>query len=247
MEDEVGPAAPDEDRVAEAVEVLDCFGRDGFLAGESDQQAFGSAADGAGDVEFGVETAAAGEDEAAEGRDVFVHGVDLAFELFDFDVGDAGLAGMDVFGTGGEDGAEIEELMLDAAQDRGEQAHAGIDAAEILAGDAGQADEGVQFVDGAVGFDAEGVFGDALASGEAGFTGVAALGVDAVQREAGVIEGFFAHAFIVCVWENRWGRRDSEIETYVSAGAGLLRKSLTNFTGWSRIQRSGDLKRMFHK
>ena len=44
-------------------------------------------------------------------------------------------------------------------------------------------DERVQLVDRAIGIDACRVFGDALASDEAGLAFVAALGVDAIERE----------------------------------------------------------------
>src|ERR1035438_2997711 len=46
------PAAPHEERVAEAVEVLNGFGRNGFLAGQGDRDALGAAADGAALVQY---------------------------------------------------------------------------------------------------------------------------------------------------------------------------------------------------
>ena len=189
----IGPAAPDEEGVAEPVQILDSFGGDVLFAGESDGDAFGTAADGAAGVEFRVQARAAGEDEGAERGEVRVGVIDFFFELGDFGGSDAGLFGMDVLRFGGEDGAEVEELVLDAAEDGGELGQF------FGGGDAGHADEGVELVDGAVAFDAEGVLGDALAAGEMGFAFVAHFGVDAVEGDAGLVELGVGHRAVTIV------------------------------------------------
>lgn len=180
MQDQIGPAAPDEQGVAQTVQVLDGLRGHGFFASQGDEQAFRTAADGSGDVQFGVQTVSTGQHEAAQGRQIFIHGVDLALELFDFGRGDAGLFRMNVLGFGGEDRAEVEQLMLDAADHGGKQADARIVADLLLAGNERETDEGVQLVDGTVTIDTQRILGDALAAGEAGLAGIAALGVDAI-------------------------------------------------------------------
>lgn len=61
-----GVAAPNEESVAEAVQILNGFGRRGFGGGEGDGAAFGAAADRAAEMELGIEATSAGKDEAAE-------------------------------------------------------------------------------------------------------------------------------------------------------------------------------------
>jgi len=189
----VDPAAPDEEGIAEAIEVSDGFGGDAFFVAEGDGDTFGTAADGAAEMEFGVDAAASGKDEGTERTKRLIHGVDLVFEALDFDFGDAWLLGMDIAGVSGEDAAEVEEFVLDAVEDDAQGLEFGLSVAEIIKGDAGEADGGVQFVDGAVAFDAEGIFRDSLAADEAGFTTVSAAGVDAIERDARFKEGFFSH------------------------------------------------------
>lgn len=189
----VDPTAPDEEGVAEAIEVADGFGGDVLFVAEGDGDALGTAADGAAEMEFGVDAATAGEDEGAEGSEGLIHGVDLVLEAVDFDFGDAGLLGMHVVGIGGEDAAEVEEFMLNAMEDDAEGLDFGLRLAQLIEGNAGEADGGVQLIDGAVAFDAQGVFGDALAADETGLTAIAAARVDAIESNARFEEGFLRH------------------------------------------------------
>jgi hypothetical protein len=89
--DVAGPAAPDKERVAQTVEVLNGFGRNGFLAGQADSDPLGAAADGAALVQGTVEEAAARQDEGTKRGQVMVHAVDFAFEAGDVGEGDADL------------------------------------------------------------------------------------------------------------------------------------------------------------
>ena len=94
--------------------------------------------------------------------------------------------------------AQIEQLMLDAPQNRGEQSHPCVEPTLLLARNASQADERIQLVDGPVTLDAERILGDALPAGQAGLARVSPLGVNPIQRQARVVKSFFAHAFILC-------------------------------------------------
>jgi hypothetical protein len=96
---------------------------------------------------------------------------------------------MDIFGESGEDGAEVEEFVLDTLEDDGERGNG----RQGFGGDAGGADEGVEFVDGAVGFDAEVIFGNALAADQSGVAGITGASIDAVEGNAGFVESGFAH------------------------------------------------------
>jgi hypothetical protein len=86
--------------------------------------------------------------------------------------------------------------MLHAPQDDEKQPDARVARDHLLAGNHGQADEGVQLVDSSVSFNARRIFLHALASGEAGFSRVAAFCVDAVQGKVRVIERSFRHVII---------------------------------------------------
>jgi putative ABC transport system permease protein len=83
--------------------------------------------------------------------------------------------------------------MLDAANDRGEQAHARILTALLLAGNAGESDDGVELVDGAIGFDAQRILGDALAARETGFACVTETRVNTIEGDARIVEWFVGH------------------------------------------------------
>lgn len=184
-EEEAGEAAPDEEGIAKSIEILHGGRGESGGGGKGDGAAFRPAADGAAEVEFGVEAATAGEDEAAEGSEEGVGFIHFVFEAGDVARGDDGLAGAEVFGFGGEERAEVEELVLDAGEAGGEEAEAGN---AIGDGRDGEADGGVQFVDGAIGFDAESILGNALATDEAGLALVAGAGVDAGEGDVGFVE-----------------------------------------------------------
>src|SRR5271170_7961343 len=87
--------------------------------------------------------------------------------------------------------------MLDPAENRREQTHAWVLSALFLTGDAGEADERIELVDSTVGVDAQRILGDPLAAGEAGFTGIAPLGVNTVEGDAGIVKRLFRHVFII--------------------------------------------------
>src|SRR4029077_5382284 len=99
------------------------------------------------------------------------------------------LVRMHIRGLRRQDRTQVEQFMLHAPQDRGQGGESRI----FRAGNRCQAHKCVQFIDGAVGFDTRRVLGDPLASYQAGFAGVASLGVDAIQRDARIVERFFAH------------------------------------------------------
>ena len=124
---------------------------------------------------MGCRGVAAGEDEALERFDLFVECVDPMLEGGDVFIGDAGADGLVAFDAlfdvgGGEFAADVEEVGLDDGEP----------ASEVVVGEggAGDAEGGVQFVDGTVGLDADVVFGDAWSAEEAGFAIVASAGVD---------------------------------------------------------------------
>ena len=91
-EEQRRPAAPDEERVAEAVQVLrPRRDRPRLARASSHVSALGAPADGAGHVEIGVEAAAAGEHERAQRRELVLAGVDLCLEEVDLGRGHARL------------------------------------------------------------------------------------------------------------------------------------------------------------
>src|ERR1035441_9743942 len=91
---------------------------------------------------------------------------------------------MHVLGKGGENRAQVEELVLYAQEDGGQHGEARLLHGEWSDGSARGSQETVEFVDRAVGFDARAVLGDALAADQCGFAGVALAGVDAIDGKA---------------------------------------------------------------
>jgi hypothetical protein len=63
----------------------------------------------------------------------------------------------------------------------------------LTTGHAGETDEGIQLVDGAVSFNADGILGDPLAAGQGRFAFIAALGVDPIERDPRVVKAPFRH------------------------------------------------------
>jgi hypothetical protein len=109
-------------------------------------------------VEIGVNADAARKDERAKRLERLVHLINLGFEPLAVGIGDAGLAGVNVFGQGGEDGAGVEEFMLHAEEDGGQRREPFIGTGGL----AGKADGGIEFIDGAVGFHSQVVLEEAL-------------------------------------------------------------------------------------
>ena len=147
----------------------------GFTASVSARRvivALGAARDGAGEVQVRGASAAAGQHEGIERRQLGVHAIDLVLQTLDLGVDDAqAILGAFTFRCA-QIGAEIEQIVLDARQHLvgvalGMQAH--------------DADGGVGFVDRAERRDSLVVLGHALAGAERGRALVAALGVDACQ------------------------------------------------------------------
>src|ERR1035438_923463 len=102
---------------------------------------------------------------------------------------------MYVLGKGGENRAQVEELVLYAQEDGGQHGESRLLHGEWSDGSARGPQETVEFVDRAVGFDARAVLGDALAADERGFAGVALAGVDAIDGEARLVKRFF-HGYL---------------------------------------------------
>jgi hypothetical protein len=66
----------------------------------------------------------------------------------------------------------------------------------FAAGNRRQPDERVQFIDGAIGFDAQRILRDSLPAYQTGFARVSTLGVDTVQSDTRLVEWFFAHLYM---------------------------------------------------
>ena len=98
---------------------------------------------------------------------------------------------MHVLGQRRQDRTQIEQLVLHAQQDRGQDRQLRLVQTEFMRRGAGGAEERIQLVHGSVSFDARAVFGYALPSGERGLALVTQPRVDAIDGEPGLIEGFF--------------------------------------------------------
>src|SRR5512143_862764 len=90
--------------------------------------------------------------------------------------------------------------MLNPAENADQPAERQGARAFFAAGDASQPDESVQLIHRAVSLDARGIFRNALPPGESSLAFIAALGVDAVERDARVVKRPFRHAsHVTCV------------------------------------------------
>jgi len=165
----VGESSEGEEPIAEAVDIGEDERGQAIGECEGDEEAFSAAADGAGEVESSGELGAGGEDELAEVWQLGLGGVDFGFQAS----GDVGVEGWEAgggYGGGcGEVGADDEEVVLDGAEL----------SKEGLGGrDGGEADSGVEFVDGAAAFDAGVGLAGTGAAEEAGGAVIAGAGVD---------------------------------------------------------------------
>ncbi len=181
----VGPAAPNEESVAQAIQVAHGFFGHAFFARQADEQAFRPSANRAADVQIGVEPAAARQHKRAQRGEHRIGRVDFAFELIDFSAGNARLFGMDVLRQRRENGAEIEEFVLHALQHSGEARDGG----QRFGRNARDADEGIELVHRAVAINTRVIFLDALTADQVSLASVAGACVDAVQSDAGFVEG----------------------------------------------------------
>src|ERR1035441_6935388 len=117
---------------------------------------------------------------------------------------------MHVLGKGGENRAQVEELVLYTQENGGQYGEARLLRAERSDGSARGSQETVEFVDRAVGFDASSVLGDALAADKRGLAGVALAGVDAIDGEARWVKRFFGHGYLRNQTRLHLQRRDAE-------------------------------------
>src|ERR1035437_3358720 len=115
--------------------------------------------------------------------------------------------------------------MLYAQQDGGQQEEARFLDSELVDGATRGSQEAVQLVDRAVGCNAQPVLEDALAPHQSGLAAIALSGIDAVDGEAGLVEGVFSHGQL---WDER-----------VRASLGCKRRSLMPLTAPSQWSISG--------
>ncbi len=156
----VGEPGGDEQQIRETVEIAQGLGVAAALRlDEGHGRPLGAAADGAGQMQGGRGRRTARQDERGQGRERLVERVDLPLQPLDLAGDDAqggrGVAGL--FGRG-EIGAQVEEVVLDARQQRVEGRIAGGLKAD-------EAEDGVELVDLAIGGDPGAGLADALAGG----------------------------------------------------------------------------------
>src|SRR5215831_6688814 len=184
-----GPTAPYEQGIAEPVQIPDRFGRNLFFAAERDDYPLSPPADRTGRMQFRIDPSAARQHKAAQRRQRSIHGVDLSLELLDLSVCNSRLFGMHILGPCRENRAQVEQLVLNAAEDYGQVREQGL----ARGRDACKTQERVQLVDRSVRLNAEIVFRNSLSAHKPGFAAIPALGVDAVERHPRLVEGLIVH------------------------------------------------------
>ena len=133
--------------------------------------ALGTTAHGAADVGDASCGRSTGQDEEAEGRELGIDRVDLLFECLDHLGGDdALLTEFALRGVGGQIGTDHEEGRLYVGEELP------VVAVAYLCGK--EADEGVEFVDGTIRFQAIATFADTLTTYERGLAVVAGAGIE---------------------------------------------------------------------
>ena len=109
---QVGPPAPDEECVTEAIQVFDSLLGDALFLLQRNGEPLGSAADGSAGVQLDIQPAAAGKHEGRQLRQIRVSDVDIGLQLLDIGVSDPGLVGMNILGPRGQDRSQVEDLVL---------------------------------------------------------------------------------------------------------------------------------------
>ena len=106
---------------------------------------------------------------------------------------------MHVRGQGGENRPQVEQFVLHAPQDHQQQSDPKADRARTISSQetTAEASESVQLINSSVSFNARRVLGDALPAREAGFAGVAAFCINAIERDTRVVESLVVHALYV--------------------------------------------------
>ena len=168
-------AGKEEEVVGEAVDVFEDFFGDGVLAVEGPEAAFGAAADGPGQLQPCGQRSAAGQQEMQSRTGVLaqcIHrGLACGHKVFG-----QGIGVLVAFGRRGRHEAHHgHQVFLDVVEDgveRGAGAHRADDA-----------DLAVEFVEVAVGFDTDVVFGHPGTAVDTGGPGVARPGIDSVHGE----------------------------------------------------------------
>ena len=123
-----------------------------------------------------------------------VASVHLGLEHVDIGLAHARLARVNILGQRGEDGAEVEEAVLHAAEDPGEAHELRAVGLALEGSEPRGANEGVELVDLAVAGDAGAGLGNDLPANERGGALVTLAGVDAVDGDALRRVEFLGHA-----------------------------------------------------
>jgi SAM-dependent methyltransferase len=182
------PPAPDEKCVAKPVQISHYLRRNFFFPRQRHANPLRAPAHGAADMQLHICAAAAGQDERAQLRQTRIHLVDLRFEKPDLRFGHTRLFRMRVFRTGGQNGTEIEQLVLHALEDRRQIDHRGVLVRQLPGRQTSSAHKRIQLIDRAVCFDTPRIFGQPLSAHKARFALVSALRVNAVQRQPRLVE-----------------------------------------------------------
>jgi hypothetical protein len=171
------PTRHDEKMIRQAVEVDQSPGVEPDLAARADGPALGPADDGAGEVKLGRPAAPARQDEAPQGLEILVHGVDLGLQPVNLRLDDAQrhVGRGEILAGRGEIGAEVEQFVLDRRQ------HGSGGGIRDLP--QGNADRRIGLVDIADRLRAPMVLGDPRPVGKAGVTGVAGARVNLVELD----------------------------------------------------------------
>jgi hypothetical protein len=93
----VHPPAPHKQSIAKTVQVANRFGRDRFLARERYRETLCAATHCTGYMKLCVDSGSTGQDKASQRHERRGRFVNLALQLFHFDVGNVRLPGMNIF------------------------------------------------------------------------------------------------------------------------------------------------------
>jgi hypothetical protein len=194
------------------------FGRDGLGSRKSNRAPLRTAADSSANVKLSRQPGSSREHEGFKRRERNVDGVNLRLQADNILGPNARLSRADVFRLGAQDGTQIEQLVLHAAEARAQRRKAWFPFRRFLGRAPSLPHERIELIHRSVAPDAITVLGHNLAACQPRLTGISLSRVDPIQVELRLVERILlsGHA-----------PRVANSSPFVTASAGFLSHTIS--------------------